>query len=395
MADTGNWADFLKSQLQYNANQNRNLLFGTPSQEPPPPVFVNPLTGDDITSKITGGEGGGTQGPGSQPSGYGGFNREMGMLSSLAGVAAGGFPGFAMGLAGMGLRGLGKVAPESLTFSPNLAGPYGFNVSTPEEEAAVNALLDAMGPVARESMEPGALAKASSPFSTAWQSLPGIGGPLAAMTPEERNAILAAYGIKTPESTYTIGPRNTPIYGPRAPEKMPEYGWLPNLMETMFGTPPTPPASPPPGYAPMDVYGEPTPPGELGGDPGYGAPGLGGGYSGDPHGGDAPGGGPGGQDPGSQGAADTGAEGQGGEGDTDSDGGGWARGGVSRVRRTSKATYGEPGTAGNGKSGETAIFIPEMMKRLGLQGRERDVIRALREALKALEPPKKAKSRGL
>ncbi len=338
MADTGNWADFLKSQLQWNAGQNRNLLFGTPDQKPAPtpPVFVNPLTGDDITSKITGGEGGATQGRTSQPTGYGGFNTGMGRMAGLAGTVAGGIPGLAMSLAGYGLGlGMGKAAPESLSFSPNPLGAYGVNVNTPEDVARAQAAYDALDEATRSDFDAGMRAK-SRDF---WGSLIGRYGP--APTIDDLEA--AARGVKQ-------------------------------------------------GYAPMDVYGEP--PGfgpgfdldvDLSGETGFGgqpggAPGAA--SAGDPSEGESGAGGSG---------ADTSGGSSGPGGDADS---GWAKGGVSRVKRTTRATYGEPGTAGNGKSGETAIFIPEMMKQLGLQGRERDVIRALREALRDLEGSVKLRKTG-
>ncbi len=337
MADTGNWADFLKSQLQWNAGQNRNLLFGTPDQKPAPtpPVFVNPLTGDDITSKITGGEGGATQGRTSQPTGYGGFNTGMGRMAGVAGTVAGGIPGLAMSLAGYGLGfGMGKAAPESLSFSPNPLGAYGVNVNTPEDVARAQAAYDALDEATRSDFDAGMRAK-SRDF---WGSLIGRYGP--APTIDDLEA--AARGVKQ-------------------------------------------------GYAPMDVYGDP-PSMDLDAidqaDQDLGAAmdamgAFGGPSPGDPSetaGDRGESGATGGQDPGSQGASDTGAAGEGGENDA-------AKGGVWRAKKATRVRFGEKGP-------ETAIFIPEMMKQLGLQGRERDVIRALREALKALEPPKKAKSRG-
>jgi hypothetical protein len=95
-------------------------------------------------------------------------------------------------------------------------------------------------------------------------------------------------------------------------------------------------------------------------------------------GGGAAGGGPGGGSPG--GGPD--GEGQGGEGrggDTD-----W-KGGV-RVGTPEK-----PGKTVFGKVGkETAIFIPEIMKKMGMQGREQEVIRALKTMLQMLEGNQRA-----
>jgi hypothetical protein len=56
----------------------------------------------------------------------------------------------------------------------------------------------------------------------------------------------------------------------------------------------------------------------------------------------------------------------------------YARGGVSRVTRPTRARYGEGGEP------ETAIFIPESMKRRGFQGRERQVRRGLKRAYSSL-----------
>lgn len=60
------------------------------------------------------------------------------------------------------------------------------------------------------------------------------------------------------------------------------------------------------------------------------------------------------------------------------------KGGVRTVKRTTTETFGEPGTGG-----ETGIFIPEYMKRPGLQGRERSVRRALEQYGRELGTSKK------
>jgi hypothetical protein len=160
---------------------------------------------------------------------------------------------------------------------------------------------------------------------------------------------------------------------------MPTYP-VPSWFKNLFGSPkeedPTELGFDPMG---MGVMGnEPSPEAQQTGDP---TADLGGNNKG----GDTAGAGPG--------SNDNAGGGVGGGGGAEGD----RLGGVHRTtkQKTTNWTWGEPGTAGPGKSGETAIFIPDMMKKLGLQGRERDVVDALREALKALEPPKKAKSRGL
>jgi hypothetical protein len=65
----------------------------------------------------------------------------------------------------------------------------------------------------------------------------------------------------------------------------------------------------------------------------------------------------------------------------------WKAGGVMRTTRPETKTirWGEPGTAPGGASGETAIFIPEIMKRMGMQGREQEVIQALQTMLRILK----------
>jgi hypothetical protein len=83
----------------------------------------------------------------------------------------------------------------------------------------------------------------------------------------------------------------------------------------------------------------------------------------------------GGQNDGSRGGTDQSS-------DASGRGGGWARGGVSKVRRTSKATYGEEGP-------EDAIFIPQKgskydMTKPGLQGNEVQVLQGLLRALAQL-----------
>jgi hypothetical protein len=60
------------------------------------------------------------------------------------------------------------------------------------------------------------------------------------------------------------------------------------------------------------------------------------------------------------------------------EGPGYARGGVSRAMRgPRRATFGEAGP-------EQAIFIPQAMRRPGIQGREVQVRRALQDAIRAL-----------
>lgn len=56
---------------------------------------------------------------------------------------------------------------------------------------------------------------------------------------------------------------------------------------------------------------------------------------------------------------------------------GFAKGGVSRVSKPTRSLYGEKGR-------ETAVFVPENMKRPGVQGREREVEAAMKTLLRAL-----------
>lgn len=82
--------------------------------------------------------------------------------------------------------------------------------------------------------------------------------------------------------------------------------------------------------------------------------------------------------PAGSGSAGPGTGGTGGGANSDSDN--YAKGGVSRATRGAKrATFGERGP-------ETAIFMPDMMKRPGLQGRERQVRRGLQSAYRSLMP---------
>ncbi len=364
--DIGNWDDFLKSQLQWNAGQNRNLLIGTSDQKPAPtpPVFVNPLTGDDITSKITGGEGGAKQDPTGQPTGYGGFNTGMGRMAGLAGTVAGGIPGLAMSLAGYGLGlGMGRVAPESRGFTPNMLGSYGFNVSTPEDVALAEATWGALDEATRSDLASMANARAASPFGTMKDSI--FGGPLAAMTREQMVSLAKELGVNI------MGEQPGPMPGfVSMNQKIPGLpgGWI-----SMN------PSSTPPGPA-MDLNAMDQADLDLGAamsaaaaqdarDAAPGAP-AGAASAGDP----------------SETAGDRGETG--GTSDPgDASDASMARGGVAKARKATRATFGEAGP-------ETAIFIPEMMKQLGLQGRERDVIRALREALRDLEGSVKPRKTG-
>ena len=97
----------------------------------------------------------------------------------------------------------------------------------------------------------------------------------------------------------------------------------------------------------------------------------------DPESGANSGGGPGG------GAGDgTGTGSAGGSGGDGSTGGDTRRlGGVRKAsgKETITTKWGEPSTGG-----ETAIFIPEIMKKMGMQGREQEVIQALQTMLQIL-----------
>lgn len=66
-------------------------------------------------------------------------------------------------------------------------------------------------------------------------------------------------------------------------------------------------------------------------------------------------------------------------------GGDYAKGGVFRTTKpkTARIKFGEKGTGG-----ETAVFVPENMKKPGLQGREREVLAALEALLTQLQSTK-------
>jgi len=117
------------------------------------------------------------------------------------------------------------------------------------------------------------------------------------------------------------------------------------------------------------------------------SPSFGGYGRGDPSYGDAPG--MGGSDPGGGGntGGATAGDNPGGPGADDGSGQSLRRGGVLRAsgRKSQQLTWGEPGT-----KGETAIFVPELMKKAGIQGREQEVIQALRTMLRFLEDSQSA-----
>lgn len=82
------------------------------------------------------------------------------------------------------------------------------------------------------------------------------------------------------------------------------------------------------------------------------------------------------------------------EGSRGTEGSDRKRGGVFRASRpkTERITWGERGTAPGGKSGETAIFIPDRMQLPGLQENEALVRRALRRNLMSLLADRRARS---
>jgi hypothetical protein len=101
-----------------------------------------------------------------------------------------------------------------------------------------------------------------------------------------------------------------------------------------------------------------------------------GGYSAPDSTGEGPGGGPSGE-----GTASGESGGHGAAGDSSMN----ALGGVRRATLGPKtATFGEPLPNGNANP-ETAIFIPDFMAKMGLQGREKEVIQALQTMLQILK----------
>lgn len=361
----------------------RSVRVPTPAASPTTPA-ASPTT--PAMATVTGaGSSDASPSAGTEPPGYGGWNREMGALASGAGMVTGGIPGIAMSLAGLGLSQLGRVAPESLTFTPNLAGPYGYGAQSPAEANYVNAVMNAIkeqDPDQYQNIVEGAKMRSAQPVQAISQSI--FGGPLKNLTMQDLATLVAAYpgiaaptwqpsgspyqGVNVPqpftgwgpagppEGTMTIGPNQTPVYGPNPPYAMPTYDPFglrepaPPSLEDPFG-PGRQEAQDLGAAMGVDLSGfasQPSPEAQATGDP----------------------------------TADLGGRDQDvggfGTGSGTGEPGEWARGGVSRVRRPTRALYGEGGEP------ETAIFIPKGMEAPGLQGREADVIAELQRQLRKL-----------
>lgn len=93
----------------------------------------------------------------------------------------------------------------------------------------------------------------------------------------------------------------------------------------------------------------------------------------------------GGGDPGTGGRSESDPGGSGMGGDSH----GFAKGGVVHAKRPTTAQFGEPSTRG-----ETAIFIPEIMKQAGIQGREQEVLSAMQAMQRMLTHSKRREKSG-
>jgi hypothetical protein len=347
-----------------------------------PSAVTPPGGGTNLPSILEGLGEDGTAAKSSEPGGWGKMSGDLasafsalGMGRSMANVAMGvmGMAVPALGPPGWGLSALGLANKAADPFQANPIGPYGMGVETPEQAAIASNVQEEMTPNQFDDYMVGVNARAREAMN--FLSKPTLP---AAPTLKE---IAAAFDVPGPAATPGAAwdAMGRPAYG---------MGEQPGPM-TGFTSMPDFAVSNPPG-SPTDPAATANPGTVSAGDPSETAGGLGGPGQSDN---DPNAGSPEGQDPGSQGAADPGAAGEGGEGDAGGDNGGndgsgdggtggdsgWAKGGVSRARRSTKATYGEAGP-------ETAIFIPDFMKAPGIQGREQAVARALREYLNILAP---------
>lgn len=282
---------------------------------------------------------------GSGPEGYGPMgpteSAVVGVLGALSPSIMGVNPFGVMSLASQ-LADLMGVQPTE--FAPSLS------------PADIQGLTDAFGAYA------GAQAEAAAREAAADQAAREAAAE--AMARETEDPAESALG---PGSAATLGdPVSEP--GVRNPDS-PETGW--GTTHGGYGSPAE--GSQRAGYGGEDPSGFGVgvgPGGTVGGPGGTSSGGVG-------VGGDSASGTGGADAGGSGGTGGTGAGDSGSGGGPGGEAGGRALGGVDKVNKPTRVTFGEYGP-------ETAIFIPEHMKRPGLQPKEASVIRALDQLLREL-----------
>jgi hypothetical protein len=338
----------------------------------------------------------GTAAKSSEPGGWGKMSNEMSEALSaaslgktmaqwgmgLAGVAA---PA-ALGPLGYGMMAMSVANKAADPFEANPLGPYGMGAMNEAEAARAAEAYGMMDPVTQADYMTGITAKANNPTQALLGSF--VESPYSPRSLAEVERSLGISSPATPGAAWDAMGR--PAYGMgEPPSPMTGFTSMPDFaVNAPPGSPndPSPPGAKGPGDTEDTDIGNAAAANDAAAnatnnDPNAGAPG-------------GPGGpGPDDNDPnqGSGGGAGAGSDSDSNEGGGAGGGGGSEGDRLGGVHRTTKQkttnwTWGEPGTAGPGKSGETAIFIPDFMKAPGIQGRERAVARALREYLNILAP---------